>query len=136
MMEEIYARQLGRYINMDPRYAGYLRVRVEFLLSKTLVPSISDRVKGRGMMNIMIHYENVPHFYFVCGRMGHAALNCEEGIGDRSIKFGEDLRASPPKRVREINMKQVSPRVARPLFQTRSHIGNVASSESQSRHNK
>jgi hypothetical protein len=110
---------------------------VEFPLAKALVPSITVRVKGRGMMNIMIHYEDVPHFCFVCGRMGHVALNCEEdGTGDGSVKFGEDLRASPPKRVREINMKQVSPRVVRPLFQAGIHIRNASSSESQSGHNK
>jgi hypothetical protein len=92
MMKETFARQLGRYAKMDSRYPGYLRVRVEFPLAKPLVPSIMARVKGRGMMNIMIRYEIVPHFCFVCGRLGHAALNCEEEeAGDGCIKLREDL---------------------------------------------
>jgi hypothetical protein len=37
------------------------------------------KIKGRGIMNIMLTYENVSHFCFTCGRMGHVAPNCEEG---------------------------------------------------------
>jgi hypothetical protein len=75
---------------MDNRYPGYLRVRVKFLLSKALVPHLMVKVKGRGTMEIILRYENVPHFCFTCGRVGHAAANCEEGkLEDHSIKFGE-----------------------------------------------
>ncbi|KAK3122179.1 hypothetical protein QOZ80_8BG0666110 [Eleusine coracana subsp. coracana] len=59
--------QLGGYIKMDKRYSGYLRVRVKFPLGKALKPHMTVRIKGRGPMQIMIRYENVPHF------------NCEEG---------------------------------------------------------
>jgi hypothetical protein len=38
--------------------------------------------------------------------MGHAVMNYEEeGAEEGSIKFGEELRASPPRRVWEINVK-------------------------------
>jgi hypothetical protein len=52
MMKEAFAKQLGgqigTYIRMDNRYPSYLRVRVEFSLSKALVPSLKVEVKGRG----------------------------------------------------------------------------------------
>jgi hypothetical protein len=68
-------------------------------------------------MLIKMRYENVPHFRFTCGCMGHAATNCDEEAQDNEIKFGEELRASPPKRRREIMVNQLSMRVVRPLFQ-------------------
>jgi hypothetical protein len=38
--------------------------------------------------------------------MGHAAANCGQEAHDHEIIFGEDLRASPPKRTREIMIHQ------------------------------
>jgi hypothetical protein len=91
-MKEVHTVQLGnqikKFIKMDGRFPGYLR------------------------------YENVPHFSFRCGRIGHALANCDdEGVDEDSIWFGEELRASPPCCVREINLKQVAPRMIKPLFQ-------------------
>jgi hypothetical protein len=104
MMKEVCAKvmgnQLGKYINMDTRYPSYLRVRVAFLLDKPLVPTLSVKIKGRGTMPIMLRYENVPHFYFTCGRIGHATANCvEEDMAEGGIRFGGggDLQASPQK---------------------------------------
>jgi hypothetical protein len=69
-------------------------------------------------MHITIRYENVPHFCFMCCMMGHAAMNCkEDDAGEHEIKYGEELHASPPRRVRELTVRQVPPRVAKPLFQ-------------------
>jgi hypothetical protein len=83
-----------------------MRVQVEFPPTKPLVPSMNVKVKGRGIMQIILRYENVPHFCFTCRRMGHAVMNYEEeGAEEGSIKFGEELRASPPRRVWEINVK-------------------------------
>jgi hypothetical protein len=48
--------------------------------------------------------------------MGHMVANCEEEVHDHEIKFGEDLRASPPKKNREIMVNQGMSRVVRPLF--------------------
>jgi hypothetical protein len=60
----------------------------------------------------------VLHFCFRCERIGHALGNCEsEEVDEDSIRFGEELRASPPHRVKEINLKPVAPRVIKPLFQ-------------------
>jgi hypothetical protein len=83
MIKESFARQLGsqldRFLKVDTRYPDYLRIWVEFPLQRALVPELTVKIKGRGLMHIMVRYENVPHFYFTCGRIGHAAMNCEEG---------------------------------------------------------
>ncbi|MEJ2003229.1 MAG: DUF4283 domain-containing protein [Maritimibacter sp.] len=110
--------QVGSFIRMDTRYPRYLRVRVAYPIEKPLEPKIKVRVKGRGLMEILLRYKNVPHFCFSCGRIGHAVANCESGEGNgHEIRFGKELMASPPRRVREITMKSVTSRVMRPLFQ-------------------
>jgi hypothetical protein len=122
MMKEVVARQLGgqlgRYIKMDCRYPGYMRVRVEFPLNKLPVQHMKVKIKERGLMVITPCYENVPLCCFTYGRMGHA-VNCEDEmqLDDQCIKFGEELRASPPKRAKEIMVKQVAASMVKPLFQ-------------------
>jgi hypothetical protein len=69
-------------------------------------------------MSIITQYENVPHFCFACRHMGHAAMSCDEVSGeDPGIRFGEELRASPPRRVKEISVKAGLPRAIKPPFQ-------------------
>jgi hypothetical protein len=121
MMKEIVARMLGEhvgiFIQMDTWYLGYLCVQVAYPITKPLEPKLRVRIKGRRLMEIMLRYENVPHFCFSYGRIGHAVANCDSGErDDHEIRFGEELRASPP-RVRDITMKAVASRAARPLFQ-------------------
>jgi hypothetical protein len=57
MMREVVAIQLGglleRYIKMDCRYLGYMRIRVDYPLGKPLMPSLMVKVKGRGEMQTM-----------------------------------------------------------------------------------
>jgi hypothetical protein len=97
---KLLGNQLGKYISMDAKYPGYLRVRVAFSLDKPLVPTLSVKIKGRGAMSVMLRYENVPHFCFTCGRLRHGDANYdEEDAAEGDIQFGEDPRASPPKRV-------------------------------------
>jgi hypothetical protein len=43
-------------------------------------------------------------------------MNCEEAEEDLSVKFGEELHASPSRRSRNIVIRDVTPRAARPLF--------------------
>jgi hypothetical protein len=110
--------QLGSFIKMDSSFLGYMWVRVGFPLSKALVPQLTIRIKGKGLMNITVRYENILHFCFSCGRIGHAAMNCEVAEEDPSVKFGEEVHVSPPRRSRNIVLRDMAPRAARPLFQT------------------
>jgi hypothetical protein len=111
-------RQLGRYMMMDCSYLRYMWVRVEYPLDKPLMSQLSVKIKGRGQMPIILRYENVPHFCFSCGRFGRAVMNCQEHSSEeQGFHFGEELRASPPKRVKTISIQQGEVRVACPLFQ-------------------
>jgi hypothetical protein len=75
-----------------------MRIRVFCPLEKPLRPKLKVKIRGRGVMPIMLCYENVPHFCFSCGRKRHAATNCEMGDAkNQGICFGEELRASPPR---------------------------------------
>jgi hypothetical protein len=68
MMKEDFVRrlggQLGKFISMDTRYPGYMRIRLNYPLKKALVPEMKVKIKGRGAMVITLRYENVPHFCF------------------------------------------------------------------------
>jgi hypothetical protein len=101
MMKEQVARKLGelvgRVISVDTTFPTYLRARIVFPLSKPLVPEIKMKIRGRVDMPVIVRYENVPHFYFGCGRLGHADTECPDvKIGEDSLRFGVELRASPP----------------------------------------
>jgi hypothetical protein len=96
---------------------------VDFPLRKSLVPQLKVKIKGRCLMHIIVQYENVLHFCFMCGRLGHAAMNYEEDEAeDLGIKYGEELRASSPRRIRDIAIRQVTLRVAKALFQTTMYV--------------
>jgi hypothetical protein len=128
----VLGNQLGKFISMDAWYPGYLRVRVALPLNKQLVPMLNLRIKGRGQMSIMLRYENIPHFCFMCGRIGHAALNCDdEDVGDGGIRFGEEVRASPPKRVWEIKVSNLAPKAMTSLFQAGVDISKPVSAGSK-----
>lgn len=67
-------------------------------------------------MNILVRYENVPHFCFKCGRIGHAAAKCKADIPDElGVRFSEELRASPIKRAREKTVRLGKAKAAKPL---------------------
>jgi hypothetical protein len=81
---------------------------------------------------ITLRYENVPHFCFTCGRIGHGAMKCEEGeLVDQGTRFGQELRASPPRRVQQISAKQLITRVSRSLFQVGAHTPVPVATSSQ-----
>jgi hypothetical protein len=116
------------YKKKDARYPGYLRVRIAYPLTKHLQPKMSVRIKGRGPMEIALRYENVPHF-FICGCIGHAVANCEEGeTEDNGVRFGIELRATQPHRVRDIVVQSGASRVARLLFHVGVGMGTISGS--------
>jgi hypothetical protein len=94
-----------------------MRIRLDYPLAKPLMPELKVKIKGRGIINIMLRYENAPHFCFTCGWMGHAAPNCEErDLAEQGVRFGEELRASPPRRAKEIFVQNSMPRAAKQPF--------------------
>jgi hypothetical protein len=97
-------------------------VRVDYPLEKPLMPQLMVKIKGHGQLPITLRYENVSQFCFSCGHIGHTAMNCEKVMeDDHDVRYGEELHASPPRRVKEIVVRQLDARVARPLFQV---LGN------------
>jgi hypothetical protein len=82
------------------------------------MPEMKFKIKGRGLMSIVLRYKNVPRFCFNCGRMEHAAANCGEGGSDeQGIRFGEELSPPSPHRAREIFVQQVPMHVVHQLFE-------------------
>ena len=75
---------------------GYLRARVSVDVEKPLrwwILIESARRKSKDLYDIL--YENVPHFCFSCGRLGHSDLHCptpgtRDAKGD--LPFGKGLR--------------------------------------------
>jgi hypothetical protein len=105
--------RLGEVQRVDLSYPNYVRVRVMFSLAKALVPEENVRIRGRGDMKVAIWYENVPLFCFIWSRVGHSDKECSDGqLGDDTLNFGVELRASPPKRLREIKV-QTKPIIVR-----------------------
>ncbi|CAN6287497.1 unnamed protein product [Urochloa humidicola] len=91
--------KVGRVMEIGEAVKDFKRVRVEFALADALKPSVQIRVKGRGVMEFPVKYENVPHFCFVCGRIGHAERECpDEDLQGDGFRYGTELRTSPFKR--------------------------------------
>jgi hypothetical protein len=90
---------------------------VEWPLEKPLQLELVVKIKGHGQMRITLRYENVPHCCFSCGRIGHATMNYdEEACVEQGVRYGEELRASPMKWVREISLHHITPKSTQPLF--------------------
>jgi hypothetical protein len=122
MMKDVVAMQLGgqlgKVIKANHQYLGYMRMRVKYPLEKPLMLQLMIKIKGWGLMLITLRYKNVPHFCYSCRRMGHAAMSCDDHTKEeQGVKYGEELRASPSKRVKEISIWQTDSRMARALFQ-------------------
>ncbi|RCV45541.1 hypothetical protein SETIT_9G462500v2 [Setaria italica] len=57
------------------------------------------RSQGERPNGVYGKYENVPHFCFCCGRIGHAEREClDEELYEGKARFGTKLRALPFKR--------------------------------------
>jgi hypothetical protein len=104
MMTDGFARALGtkigKVIEVGGAYNDYKRVRIEFPLDKPVQRTVQQKVKGHGVMEFLVRYENIPYFCFYCGCIGHAQSECpEEGAGGGDVRYGQILRCSPQKQV-------------------------------------
>jgi hypothetical protein len=88
-------------VHIDP-VGGYLRARVTIDVNKPLRRGLLiDSAKRNRTDWYEIQYEQIPHFCFSCGRLGHADMVCptpgsrdEEG----NLPFGPELRADDKKK--------------------------------------
>jgi hypothetical protein len=91
--------KVGRVMEVGDAVRDFKRVRIDFDLSKALMPHVSIKVRGKGVLEFVVKYESVPHFCFLCGHIGHADRECpEEELYEEGARFGTELRTSPFKR--------------------------------------
>lgn len=89
------ASKVGRVMEVAEAIRDFIRVRVDLALEDALKPKVQIKVKGRGVMEFMVKYEDVPHFFFWCGRIGHADRECpKDDLDANEMRFGVELRAS------------------------------------------
>jgi hypothetical protein len=91
--------KVGRVMEVGEAVKDFQRIRMEFALGDPLKGTVCIRVRGHGVMEFLVKYENVPYFCFGCGRIGHAERECpDEDLHEEGVKFGSELRPSPFKR--------------------------------------
>ena len=109
MMTEGFARvlsvKIGRVLQVGNAVQDYKRVKVDFPLAKPLMHYVEHKVKCQGLMQFLVKYENVPHFCFGCGRIGHSQRECpDEEMTEGGVRYGKELCCSPQKKNAERSM--------------------------------
>jgi hypothetical protein len=91
--------KIGRVLEVGEAVKDFKRVRMDFALGDSLKKEVTIKVRERGDMAFLVKYENVPHFCFICGRIGHAGKECpDEELEEKGERFNIVLRASPCKK--------------------------------------
>lgn len=93
-------------------------MRVDFALADALKGVVQIKVKGKGYMAFEVKYQDVPHFCFCCGRIGHSERECpDEDLCMEMPRFGVELRACTFKRAlgRQLASYMATPAVKKGL---------------------
>jgi hypothetical protein len=114
MMTEGFTRALGakigRVLDVGQAVNNYKRVRVDFPLEKIIPRSVHQKVRGHGELAFLVRYENIPDFWFGCGRIGHDQYECpDEELGNGGVHLCKTLRCSPQKK--EVGKRMTIPAV-------------------------
>ena len=97
--------KIGRVLQVGNAVQDYKRVKVDFPLAKPLMHYVEHKVKCQGLMQFLVKYENVPHFCFGCGRIGHSQRECpDEEMTEGGVRYGKELCCSPQKKNAERSM--------------------------------
>jgi hypothetical protein len=115
--------QVGQVIRVDMSFPNYIQFRVMLPLANSLLASTKVCIRGWDDIVVPIHYENIPFFCFIYGRIRHSNKECLDGeVGDGVFKYGVELRASPPKRQCEVRIQLWSTTAQFPNFKGDQHI--------------
>jgi hypothetical protein len=99
--------RVGQVLKVDMRFPNYVGARVMLPLANALLASMKVHIWGWGDIMVPIHYENVHFFCFIFGRIEHSDKECPDGeVEEVVLKFGVELKASPPKWMREVRIQQ------------------------------
>lgn len=93
--------RLGEVLEVDEStivvYEKFLRIRVRVDITKQLRRGIMVPANGKKMW-IMVKYERLPKFCYLCGKIGHVESDCEnEEAKQYHSEYGEWLWDSPMK---------------------------------------
>jgi hypothetical protein len=101
---KLIAKQLDKdasSVQIDP-VGGFLSARITIDVNKPLRRGmLIDSTKRKSTNWYEIEYEQIPHFCFSCGRLGHSDLFClVPGSRDANgnLPFGPELRAADRKK--------------------------------------
>jgi hypothetical protein len=59
----VLGEKVGRVMEVGDAIRDFKRVRIDFDLSKALMPHVSIKVRGKGVLEFVVKYESVPHFF-------------------------------------------------------------------------
>ncbi|KAL2931886.1 hypothetical protein RDABS01_037296 [Bienertia sinuspersici] len=98
---QMLASKIGTFLQFDKSYdieiERSIRIRVLVDVEKPLKDTVKLKIRGGDSIKIMVKYERLPLFCFICGKLGHGDRECDAHNDDPSPKkkFGTWLRASP-----------------------------------------
>ena len=73
MMTEGFTRALGAKIGtvleVGQAVNNYKKERVDFPLEKAILQTVQQKVRGHGVLEFLVRYQNIPNFCFGCGRI-------------------------------------------------------------------